>query len=418
MNSSLSSNDMELAVDNAALNANAAADDLGAAAKLQGSQDASGNLSADGLRILFAVDSRFPAVGGAEAQSLKLATRLRESGATVEFVTPRVGKEQPLEDEHLGFPIRRIDYPHVKWLGSLVLMANFRRFLIAEQGRHDILHVHITHLLAAAAGFARKHSGVRVITKISGFYEFEGGVLDKSRRFHPLNALLRFGLRRVDLVQTISEQTREKLVAAGIAPSRILFVPNGIDTRLSLPRRSSDGVFRIGFCGRLREVKGIDVLLKAVTKVLERRPDLPLSVSIAGDGTSGPALRKLCTELGLDERVEWLGMIDDTWSFLGSVDAYVQPSWAEGLPNSVMEAMLASRAVIATDIGGNSDLVSDGENGLLFAPGDADALSQHIESLIDCDVLRQRMADAGRKTIEQRYSMDSVIDQLVDAYRG
>jgi len=374
-----------------------------------------------GLALLFAVDSRFPAVGGAESQALKLAVALRERGAHVQFVCPRVLRSQPLHETFDGFSVDRVDYLHVRWLGSLVLMINFARYLMRARGRYGAVHVHITHLLAASAGFVRPWSGLRVLTKISGFYEFQGGVLDTGKRFRPLNALLLAGLKRVDLVQTISEQTRTKLHEAGIPAERILCVPNGIDTREAGPPSGDarqSAALRIGYCGRLREVKGVHVLLDAFAGLVQAQPRFGHRLIIAGDGTQGEALKAQAHALGVSGQVDWLGMIDDTLSFMAGLDVYVQPSFAEGLPNSVMEAMVSRRAVVASDIGGNSDLVTDRLSGLLVPPGDAHRLAEALIRLQEDPSLRQRLGDAGRSVIEQRYAIDAVVDRLVEAYRA
>jgi glycosyltransferase involved in cell wall biosynthesis len=182
------------------------------------------NANGQPIRLLFAVDSQFPRLGGAENQALKLASALREQGAEIEFITPRVIKSEPMSTTHLGFKVQRIDYPHIRFLGSLVLMFKVYRYFIRNADRFDAAHVHVTHLMAASAGYARAKSGLPVITKISGFYEFEGGVLDPRAKFKPLNFLIRRGLRLVDFVQTISSQTQEKLLQAGFTQAQIQFV--------------------------------------------------------------------------------------------------------------------------------------------------------------------------------------------------
>jgi len=371
----------------------------------------------DGQRILFAVDCEFPGQGGAEAQALKLAIEMRDRGAHVEFVTPRIFKRQPLEEKFHDFTIRRIDYPHVRWVGSLVLMVYFARFLRKEAANFDALHVHITHLMAAAAGFVRKQTALSVTTKISGFYEFEGGVLDQKKKFKPLNYLLRYGLKKVDFVQTISEQTREKLLAAEFRDDQIRFIPNGIDTGDKPLNRHMQGTVVLGYCGRLREVKGVHVLLDALAKVNQHRPELDLKVVIAGSGTSADDLKAQSEKLGIAARVEWLGLIEDTQAFLRSLDIYVQPSFAEGLPNSVMEAMVEQLPVIATDIGGNNDLIDHETSGLLFPAGDSDALADCIFRMIDGSRERQEMAIKGRSFIEDRYDIKQVVNQLSELYR-
>lgn len=371
----------------------------------------------DGLRVLFAVDCEFPGLGGAEAQALKLAISLRNRGAFVEFVTPRILSTQSMEETFHGFTIRRIDYPHVRFVGSLVLMAYFARYLRKNAHRFDALHVHITHLMAATAGYVRKSTGLSVITKISGFYEFEGGVLDQRMRFKPLNMLLRKGLQKVDFVQTISEETRQKLLEAEFRPDQIKFVPNGIDTGETPAIPADSAMTILGYCGRLREVKGVHILLDAFAKVLQTRPDANIRLSIAGSGSSSEELLDQAKILGITNDIEWLGLIEDTQSYFRSIDIYIQPSFAEGLPNSVMEAMVEQQPVIASDIGGNNDLVEHEISGLRFPAGDAESLSAQIIRLLDDEQLKNSIAVAGRQIMEQRYDIERVVTKLAELYR-
>lgn len=368
------------------------------------------------LRVLFAVDSRFPGLGGAESQALKLAIALREQGVYVEFVTPRVQESQPLTETFHDFTVTRIDYPHIRWLGSLVVMARFALYLRKNDRRFDAVHIHITHLMAAAAGFVRSRVTLPVTTKVSGFYEFEGGVLDTAARFKPLNYLIRQGLKKVDFVQTISVQTREKLLGAGFRDEQIQFVPNGIDTREEPVEAPSNDLLRIGYCGRLREIKGVHVLLDGFAKLKALYPDKKMQLIIAGSGETKAALDEQAKSLGIQADIEWLGTIQDTISFFRSIHIYVQPSFAEGLPNSVMEAMAAQRPVVVSDIGGNNDLVEEGVNGLLFGAGDASTLSSQLARLIDEPEMSNQLANSGRQLIVERYGFESISRQLAELY--
>ncbi len=390
-----------------AVNVSPAADDTGQSAG-----------SFKGLRLLFAVDSRFPGLGGAESQALKLAMALRERGASVEFVTPRVLASQALEETFHGFTVKRVDYPHIRWVGSLFLMAWFARYLRANRNRFDAVHIHITHLLAASAGFCRPVTGLPITTKISGYYEFEGGVLDQRRRFMPLNFLIRRGLKHVDFVQTISAQTREKLLGAGFRNDQIKFVPNGIDTSKPPVLPIDNQLLSIGYCGRLREIKGVHVLLDAFAMVLEQNPEQPMRLCIAGTGETSAALLGQAKSLGISEHVQWLGLVEETAPFFQSLDIYVQPSFAEGLPNSVMEAMVEQRPVIASDIGGNNELVEHGISGLLFDAGDAAMLAEQIMRLIDEPDLRSSVARSGRQLIVDRFGFERITEQLLELYHG
>ena len=371
----------------------------------------------DGLRVLFAVDCEFPGLGGAEAQDLKLAISLRSRGAVVEFVTPRILSSQSMEETLHGFTIRRIDYPHVRFVGSLVLMVYFALYLRRNSHHFDAVHVHITHLMAATAGYVRKSTGLTVITKISGFYEFEDGVLDQRMRFKPLNMFLRKGLQKVDFVQTISEETRQKLLEADFRPDQIKCVPNGIDTGETSAIIVNSAMTTIGYCGRLRKVKGVHILLEAFAKVLRQRPGANIRLSIAGSGSSAEELLGQAEVLGITNNIEWLGLIEDTRSYFRSIDIYVQPSFAEGLPNSVMEAMVEQQPVIASDIGGNNDLVEHEISGLRFPAGDAESLSIQIIRLLDDEQLKNSIAVGGRQAMEERYDIDRVVTKLAELYR-
>lgn len=368
------------------------------------------------LRILFVIDSLFPGLGGAESQAIKLAQALKARDIHVEYIAPRVVKDGYSESELDGIPLTFIDYPHVKLIGSVVLMFKFASFLLKRRGEYDCMHIHVTRLLAATAGVVRPYSNIPIITKISGFFEFEGGVLDQRKRLYPINALMRLAMRNVDFVQTISVQTRAKLIDAGFRDDQIALIPNGIDTSVSASPMPNPDIFTIGYCGRLREVKGVHILLDGFAKCREQHPDAAIKLVLAGSGIAEKELRAQVEALGIASDVEFLGAIDDTASFYSTLDLYVQPSFAEGLPNSVIEAMHAARAVVATDIGGNQDLVEEGLSGHLFPAGDSDKLGELLDK---CYVNKQdniQMGINGRTVIEEQFAMDSVIDRLVGVY--
>lgn len=378
----------------------------------------------DRVRVLFAIDSRFPGPGGAEIQSLKLANALRDRGVDVDFVVPHLIKPSPKVEIHDGFTVTKLDYPKIKLLGSLILAVRFALYLIKHQHEYDCVHIHITRILAASAGLVRPFIKCVLITKISGFFEFEGGVLDEKKRKNPANALIRFALRKIDYVQTISRQTAEKLRNAGFRDEQIKFIPNGIQidgdasagsTRAAVS--AEDRPFVIGYCGRMRTVKGVQVLIDAYARLVHEYPDLNVLLSLAGDGETEQEMWQKASDLKLGDKVEFVGFTEDTNAFLGKLDLYVQPSFAEGLPNAVIEAMNQSLAVVATDIGGNNDLVSDGENGLLFEAGDIEQLKQHLMWCLDNRDALGPMGRKGQELIASQYGFEKVSTELLQLYR-
>lgn len=390
------------------------------------SQSSSDNDQANSkkLRLLFVVDGTFPTLGGAETQARKLAHAMRDRGHHVTFLTPRVLVDQQLSDEVDGFEIKRIDYPHVKAVGAAIMLFRFARFIKKHGHEYDAIHVHITRLLAGTAAALRPFVKRPVITKVSGYFEFNGGVLDESKRWMPLNFIIRRALRNIDFFQTISEQTREKLIQAGYSNEQICFVPNGIDTTTAFAEGSS--IFKnpqsdslvFGYCGRLRHVKGVHILLEAFVALVKNNPDKSLVLRLAGDGLEMDPLREQAALAGVEQHVEFLGKVDETAEAYKSFDFYVQPSFAEGLPNAVIEAMLARLPVVASRVGGNVDLIKENSTGQLFEAGDAAALGRCLQHCIDEPQQVKDMAKGGYDLICQNYGFDTVSEKLLKLYRS
>ncbi len=377
------------------------------------------------IRVLFVVDSTFPGAGGAEAQARKLARALNSQNAQIEFVSPRTVLELPVNDTVDGTPCHRIHYPHIKFIGAGILLVRFAFYLFKRRNDFDVVHVHITRLLATVAVLMRPLTGLPVIAKISGYFEFKGGILDPDSK-NPANAFLRSTLRRIDYVQTISVQTRERLLEAGFAEKQIKFIPNGIDSaesieKLELTSDEADAdkdTMVFGYCGRLRQIKGVEVLIDAFSAFVKTNPDVPAKLRIAGGGILFEKLTQQVQAIGLTDCIEFLGTVEDTHDFYSTLDVYIQPSFAEGLPNSVIEAMVCGLPILATNIGGNKDLVNHDKEGWLFEAGDSEALSALMQRCIDEPTELTRFGENGRARIVDTYDFSSVTRDLMDLYRA
>jgi len=154
---------------------------------------------------------------------------------------------------------------------------------------------------------------------------------------------------------------------------------------------------RLIFVGRLAAVKGLRVLIEALAQARETRPDLQLT--LVGDGADRAMLERLAAPLG--DAVHFAGYLSQeaVAAALAEADAFVLPSFAEGLPVVLMEALSAARPVIATQVAGVGELVADGVTGFLVPPGDAETLADRIGRIADDPDLRARMGRAGRETV-------------------
>lgn len=316
--------------------------------------------------------------------------------------------------------------------GSVVCLGKAnagRSFLVsdlARQIRQTRPHiVHSRNWGAIEAVFAGKWAGSCALV------HSEHGLDDRGSRPEPWRRKLlrRTAYRISDRVFSVSYHLRELLAQrTGIAPSRIGVIHNGVDTvtYAANPELRARGRQRLGltpddFCfgalGRLEPVKDLPTLLQAAAAL---PPALgKWRLVIAGDGSEAEPLRRMAAETpALAERVTFLGAIDCIPEFLNATDTYVLPSLYEGISNSLLEAMAVGLPVIASAVGGNNEVVTDGESGLTFQAGDVRRLSAHLQTLCRERKKRQTLGRQALATVEERFSMDAMIRNYDRLYRG
>lgn len=230
---------------------------------------------------------------------------------------------------------------------------------------------------------------------------------------------------------TVSRDLQRFLVSRiGIGARRITQIYNGVDTRRFAPPtvRPQDEGFppdfrgahrvRIGAVGRIQPVKDQSTLLRAFASMVAARPDLRdvARLVVLGGGPLLADLRALADSLGIAD-IAWLpGSTNQVPSLLRGLDLFVLPSLNEGISNTILEAMSTGIPVLASRVGGNVELVSDGVTGRLFAPGDGDALAHQMQAYLDDPSERQRHGAAAREAVLQRFSLDAMMSQYRAVY--
>jgi glycosyltransferase involved in cell wall biosynthesis len=172
------------------------------------------------------------------------------------------------------------------------------------------------------------------------------------------------------------------------------------------------------FVGRLSAAKGVPVLLDAMAELGRSHPDARLT--LIGDGPDRESLEARAAQAGLAGRVTFAGYRDEqaVAEALAGADIFVLPSFAEGLPVVLMEALAARCAVVTTRIAGIPELVRDGETGLIVAPGEAGALARALRRLLDDPALRQRLAEAGRAAVQAEFNLAREPAKLARLFAG
>jgi L-malate glycosyltransferase len=216
--------------------------------------------------------------------------------------------------------------------------------------------------------------------------------------------LLRLTDRMVDAIVVNSEAVRRDLIESDRVPaSTIRLCYNGIDAAQFPPaERVEAGAVVVGVVCALRPEKGIDTLLRAFAR-LDR--GLEASLLIIGSGPMLPELEALAGTLELAGRCRFEPATKQVADRLRQIDVFVLPSLSEAFSNSLMEAMACRCCVLASQVGGNPELVTEGETGLLFRAGDFEDLAQALERVIRDPRLRLRLASAGRRKIEAEFTL-------------
>jgi glycosyltransferase involved in cell wall biosynthesis len=361
------------------------------------------------LRVALMIESDGP--GGAENMLLHLGGELRKREHLVVPVLPADGcgwLEERFSD--LGIECEQFQQRIALDPGCVTgLIGVFRRQEI------DVVHSHDFKLAvygAAATAVARRP---HIIT-LHGSRAHEAS---SARR-----AALRWACRRSDVSLAVSEATRDRYEGSlGLPAGSISVVPNGAwlpkGDRTVLRRLLAleDHVSLLVAIGNLYAVKGYSVLVRALGQLRRERPQLAWHCAIAGRGAEERALLELAAEEGISDQFHLLGYRSDVADVLAAADVFVMPSHSEGLPLALLEAMLAGRAIVATDVGGVPEAVRDGREALLVPPAEHGPLALALQGLLDDPDLRERLAASARRRAETRYTIAAMTDEYERLYR-
>lgn len=364
-----------------------------------------------------------------------LIEHLQATGYEVEVACS--GGRYADEMERHGINVHRIDIER-RFASLQNLKALWQLYRVIRHGHFDVVHVH-TPVAAGIARLAARFAGSRsVIYTAHGFFFHDR--MPRWKRW-PLVAM-EWSLSK--LTNVLLLQSAEDMATAlrwrMVDPERAVWISNGVDTRALHPLTTLDrwairkrlGIERgevvIGFMGRMVEEKGILVLERALAELCQRRGwSIPLVLLVAGDTKTAGDQAK-AAHVGDDQsevfenarnlRLVSTGFTDDVLSFMNALDVFVLPSFREGMPRSVLEAMACAIPVVATDIRGCREEVVHGQTGLLVPPGDAARLADGLNMLIrDCE-LRRALGDAGRARAVDHFDESRVLDLQDRVYKA
>lgn len=355
----------------------------------------------------------YPHLGGAEQQALRLAQQLTQRGIHVSVLT-RKFNGLPSYEVIKDIPV----YRHIRILPwgksfALTYMLSVFWFLLKKRHAYDIIHCHLLQ------GF---HSVVAIVFKVL----FQKKVVIKVGATGPISDFTmikkiffgEFLLKRITLADrlvTVCSQSTEEAHQAGFSSRQVVQIPNGVDINYFKVLTPVSGLRTITFIGRLDHLKGVYVLIEALRKLKDDGVDAHLNV--IGDGPDRDKLQNLSRDVGLNDSISFCGAVEEIIPYLQKAALFVLPSLSEGLSNVLLEAMACGLPIVATRVGGNIDLIRDGENGILVEPENSKQLSEAIKKVLQDKDLAQKLGIEARKTAEEKFSMDTITDNYVSVYQ-
>ncbi|MEW5767210.1 MAG: TIGR04063 family PEP-CTERM/XrtA system glycosyltransferase [bacterium] len=324
----------------------------------------------------------------------------------------------------------------IPYLTEMAIMISLRNDILALLKKHpfQIVHAHSPVLCGAPALNAAKRHQIPTVYEVRALWEeaaVESGKSVTGSLRYLLTGVIELGLlKRVNMITTICQGLKDNLVKRGLNEEKIEVIPNGVDTFKFYPRLKKRPLLEeyglthrlvVGFIGSFFKFEGLEFLVRAAPKILKRYPQTRFL--LIGGGEDEENLKKTVMDLGVGKEVIFTGRVphDQILDYYSLIDILVYPRISTPLTNLVtglklLEAMSMEKAVIASDVGGNKELVKDGRTGLLFQAEEVDDLVSKCLDLIGNEDRRKAMTVEARRDMVNHRDWAKIVPKYREVY--
>ncbi len=352
-------------------------------------------------------------IGGIPRYVLDLTIQHQARGHQITVAAMGGAKVPALEASgarHVEIPLSsKFEFGPKLWLSWKALLPVLRK------NHFDIVHAH-TRIAQLLAHLIERHHGIPAVTTCHGFFRPNLG-----RHLWPC-----WGRKVIAISAVVAQHLK---TVHGVPRENIVCVPSGIDATPFLRQFSQEQIFSlraqlgigrhaqvVGTVARLSAGKGLNHLLGAVALLVARNPQA--HCLIVGDGNERKRLESLAGTLKITKHVTFAGAAQDVAPYLAMMDVFILPSLTEGLGLAILEAFAAGKPVVASRAGGIINVVEDGKNGVLVRPGDERSIAQAVERLLSDRAWAQTLAQAGRKTVQEKFLLSRMAQEIENVYAG
>jgi L-malate glycosyltransferase len=358
-------------------------------------------------------------VAGGQVVCRKIIEALLGRGDEALVVSPTPGAFT-YQMEALGVPVHLMSFGRSFDLRGALRMG---RFLAREHV--DLLHTHVLIAMHIQARLGAKMAGVPSISHLH-----IGNPFNQNRVIRAYQRLLDNRSARwcADLI-AVSEATKKEYIQQGISCNRIGVIYNGIDIDQIRPNRSRESVLDgfglsrdaqlVGLVGRLCPAKGQETLIKAIPEIMRSQKDayfIFVGKDLESNGPYQEKLEQLAHDLGVQHRIIFTGYRSDVADLVNAFDVMVLPSKVEGLPLVLLEAMALRKAIVASDVGGVSELIRSNETGFLLNSEDVQGFANAIVQFLEQPVLRNEFGARSRDRVASHFSQQAMVEQIFERY--
>lgn len=373
-------------------------------------------MSGQRVNVAFLIDTITCDTAGTQRQLLETVRRLDRANYSPRIIC--LYSSPWLEENEVPCPVTILGYRGFVKLNFWKVVLRLRRIVVREP--IHILQTFFDDSIFVAFLATRGISGRCVL--ISSRRDM--GLNGKRPWYHRLfAAALPYVTRHLDSVLCNGHAIKRWVVKRErVLPEKVHVMPNGV----SLPPAAEPvpelfdrhpAPLWIGLVASLTPTKRIDVFLRSLRQLADRRPSIQFRGLVLGEGPERDSLLSLADELGISDRVHFTGVVQNVGPYLRQLDIGVLCSDREGLPNAILEYMSYELPVVCTDVGGNVELVDEGV-GLRVPVGDGDALAEALIKLADDPALRRQTGSTGKAKVTAHHSWNEVMAELDRYYSG
>jgi N-acetyl-alpha-D-glucosaminyl L-malate synthase BshA len=377
-------------------------------------------VSRSSLRIGIACFSTF---GGSGVVATEIGMELGRRGHRVCFLSDKIPARLDPTCPNVTFhEVEALDYPLLAER-SYALSLTAKMIEVARAEKLDLFHLHYAVPHTVSAFLARQVLGTSSPKVVTTLHGTDVSMVGSDPRFQPLT---QFVVRDSDAITAPSRWLAEAAHRELGLPrdSVVEVIPNFVDSDSFRPRAGDAGrLASSDLAGRprvlthvsnFRPLKRIDDVVRIFAAV---RAEIPSRLDLVGEGPERARIEALVVSLGLREHVRFLGERSDLIAVLQQSDVFLLPSQTESFGLAALEAMACGVPVVASDVGGVSEVVADGETGFLVAAGDIAGMARHVRRLLTDEDMRRHMSCAARHLAETQFRLAPAVDRYEAVYR-